>query len=68
MNEKQQIHASSAKNKERDSFTFANINFLGKCNVDCYFCLGKDIKDILAQQDQMNTHFSEWKNFEKFFR
>ena len=32
------------KNRNRQVPTFANINLLGKCNADCYFCLGKDIK------------------------
>lgn len=35
------------KNRKRDKYTFANINLLGKCNADCYFCLGKDIPELL---------------------
>jgi molybdenum cofactor biosynthesis enzyme MoaA len=56
------------KNRNREKFTFANINLLGKCNVDCYFCLGKDIKDKLAGKNQLNVHFSEWQNFDKFLQ
>ena len=37
------------KNRNRGKFTFANINLLGKCNADCYFCLGKDIADELRK-------------------
>lgn len=54
------------KNRKRDKFTFANINLLGKCNANCYFCLGKDISDELEGKNQLNVHFSEWKNFDKF--
>ena len=56
----------SDKNRNRDQYTFANINFLGKCNVDCFFCLGKDIEELLCKQNQMNDHFSTWKNIDKF--
>lgn len=54
------------KNRERSLPTFANINLLGKCNVDCYFCLGKDIPELLNKHNQLNIHFLQWKNFEKF--
>jgi len=54
------------KNRERGFPTFANINLLGKCNVDCYFCLGKDIPDLLNKHDQTQVHFNDWKNFEPF--
>lgn len=55
------------KNRNRSSkFDFANINLLGKCNADCFFCLGKDIEKQLSKHNQLNVHFSEWKNFETF--
>jgi len=54
------------KNRNREYPTFANINLLGKCNVDCYFCLGKDISHLLNKHNQLNVHFSKWKNFLKF--
>jgi MoaA/NifB/PqqE/SkfB family radical SAM enzyme len=54
------------KNRERKGYSFANINLLGKCNADCFFCLGKDIPELLSKHNQANTHFSEWKNFDKF--
>jgi len=54
------------KNHNRENFTFANINLLGTCNANCYFCLGKDISKELAGKNQLNVHFTEWKNFSKF--
>jgi molybdenum cofactor biosynthesis enzyme MoaA len=60
------IAINTEKNRNREAFSFANINLLGKCNVDCFFCLGKDIEDLLSKHNQIKTHFSEWKNFEKF--
>lgn len=54
------------KNRNRKDFTFANINLLGSCNANCYFCLGKDIESELKGKNQLNTHFTEWKNFESF--
>lgn len=56
------------KNRNREDYSFANINLLGKCNADCYFCLGKDIKEELEGKNQLATHFSEWKNFEQFLK
>ncbi|KLU61774.1 cyclic pyranopterin monophosphate synthase [Peptococcaceae bacterium CEB3] len=54
------------KQRNREDYSFANINLLGKCNVDCYFCLGKDIESLLSKHDQISTHFSQWENFEDF--
>ena len=54
------------KNRNREAASFANINLLGRCNVDCFFCLGKDIEAELSAHNQLGTHFSEWKNFDKF--
>jgi len=54
------------KNRQREKYSFANINLLGKCNADCYFCLGKDIKNHLEKENQLTIHFSKWKNFQKF--
>lgn len=56
------------KNLNREAPVFANINLLGKCNVDCYFCLGKDINDEFKKHNQVNIHFSEWKNFDEFLQ
>jgi molybdenum cofactor biosynthesis enzyme MoaA len=54
------------KNREREKYTFANINLLGKCNANCYFCLGKDIDELLTLHNQIDTHFLEWENFDAF--
>lgn len=56
----------SFKNRNRDKYTFANINLLGKCNIDCYFCLGKDIPESIDILNHLNTHFLEWQNFAVF--
>lgn len=59
-------YINTEKNRNRDSYSFANINLLGKCNVDCFFCLGKDIKEELKPHNQCKVHFSKWQNFDKF--
>lgn len=55
-----------SKNRNREAPSFANINLLGRCNVNCFFCLGKDIEKELAPHNQLSTHFTEWKNFPQF--
>ena len=57
---------NNSKNRDRDDYSFANINLLGKCNVACFFCLGKEIERELSCHNQLTTHFNEWKNFPKF--
>lgn len=57
---------NNVKNRNRDSYSFANINLLGPCNVDCFFCLGKDIENLLCNHNHIKTHFSEWENFGEF--
>lgn len=59
-------NAEFKKNWNRKAPVFANINLLGKCNVDCYFCLGKDIDGAFSQQNQLNVPFQDWANFEEF--
>lgn len=56
------------KNRNRANPSFANINLLGKCNVDCYFCLGKDLDDVFGKFNHTKIHFSEWKNFEQYIQ
>jgi MoaA/NifB/PqqE/SkfB family radical SAM enzyme len=56
------------KNRNRNPYTFANINLLGSCNADCYFCLGKDIAEKIDCENQANIHFAEWKNFNEFVK
>ena len=55
-----------SKNRIREDYGFANINLLGRCNADCYFCLGKDIKNELMGKNQLSTHYLDWKNFDYF--
>lgn len=50
---------NNKKNRERENFTFANINLLGPCNMDCYFCLGKDLP-TLAEYNHLNVHYTDW--------
>ena len=57
-----------SKQRNRDKYTFANINLMGPCNANCYFCLGKDIENIVCGENQLNIHFSQWRNFEKFLQ
>jgi molybdenum cofactor biosynthesis enzyme MoaA len=54
------------KNRNREAPAFANINLLGKCNAQCFFCLGKDISEYIDVQDQTRTHFLDWPNFHTF--
>lgn len=57
------VKCLAEKNRKRDKYSFANINLFGKCNVDCFFCLGKDLEELFSLHDQVNVPFSEWKNF-----
>lgn len=59
-------HHEFDKLRERELPVFANINLLGKCNVDCYFCLGKDIDGVFNQFDQTKTPVSELINLDDF--
>ena len=53
------------KRRDRSPYSFANINLLGKCNVDCFFCLGKDLSEQFGKFNHSSTHFSLWPNFDK---
>lgn len=57
---------NTKKNRNRDAYTFANINLLGRCNADCFFCLGKDIEHLLCPHNQMEDHWGKWKCFDLF--
>lgn len=54
------------KNYNRAVPTFANINLFGRCNIDCYFCLGKDLPQYFNLYNYNTTHFNYWKNFDRF--
>lgn len=62
------IHLGSLAKKQRvrSAYSFANINLLGKCNVDCYFCLGKDLELEFEQYQDTQTHFLKFPNFQNF--
>lgn len=62
------LHPQFEKLREREAPSFANLNLLGPCNVDCYFCLGKDINEVWKQQNQTKVHFSEWENLDEFLQ
>ena len=51
------------KNRQRSKPTFLNINLLGACNADCYFCLGRDLAKEYFHNNQLNVPFENWKTF-----
>jgi molybdenum cofactor biosynthesis enzyme MoaA len=57
---------NTAKNRDRDQFSFANINLLDKCNAQCFFCLGKDIPEYIDKFRSNHTPYWEWPRFFKF--
>lgn len=57
---------NTAKNRQRDPYSFANINLLGHCNAHCFFCLGLDIEAELRGQDQLAQHYRRWARFDDF--
>jgi molybdenum cofactor biosynthesis enzyme MoaA len=58
-------HPEFRKNWKREAPVFANINLLGACNVDCFFCLGKDI-DGAWKGASLKEHFAHWPRFQEF--
>jgi molybdenum cofactor biosynthesis enzyme MoaA len=64
----QEQEKGAPKNYDRSSYSFTNINLLGPCNLDCFFCLGKDVTADLEGQNQLNSHFSEWINFQTYLK
>lgn len=67
-----QLHSSTRKYaefdklRERESPTFANINLLGPCNVDCYFCLGKDIDSVWGSMNHLKVKPDDMPNLDTF--
>jgi len=53
------------KNRDRKSPTFANINLIGPCNFNCYFCIGKDV-NLSANYNYIKTNFKYWGSFCKY--
>lgn len=50
----------------RSKYSFANINLLGACNLNCFFCIGKDLYNEFVGQNCLNEHFLNWPNFEEY--
>jgi sulfatase maturation enzyme AslB (radical SAM superfamily) len=57
---------NTAKNRNREPYSFANINLLGKCNVDCFFCLGKDLTEELKPHNQLKLKVPALPNLREF--
>lgn len=62
------MNVSFEKNRDREKYSFANINLLGVCNAKCFFCLGRDIPHLLSKHNQTNIHFLNWQNFSRFIK
>lgn len=46
---------------------YGEILFLGPCNLSCYYCLSKEMSKLKQdKENNMNTHFSNWKDFDKY--
>lgn len=60
------LGALAKKNRLRSPYSFANINLLGRCNVDCYFCLGKDLDTEYSRHRNLGEHFSNWQRWNDF--
>lgn len=54
--------------KTRSPYTFANINFIGKCNQSCFYCLGNELAEEVEGVDNMSTHFSEFLHLPYFLK
>lgn len=43
---------------------YGEILILGKCNLNCYYCLQNELKTNV--ENSLNTHYLEWVNFQKW--
>lgn len=50
----------------RSPYTFANINFLGNCNLSCFYCLGNELAKEVEGIDNMSTPFGEFPYLGRF--
>jgi molybdenum cofactor biosynthesis enzyme MoaA len=62
------MNLETQKNRDRSPYSFANINLLGPCNVDCYFCLGKDLAEQFGKHNQIGVYFREWCHFDNLIQ
>jgi MoaA/NifB/PqqE/SkfB family radical SAM enzyme len=49
----------------RSAVSFANINLLGPCNLDCRWCLGKELPE-LEGISCLSAPFREWPRFDEY--
>ena len=63
LGDKMILPESNHKNRDRDEPIFANINFMGPCNANCYYCLGKDIEKEVCMHNHLDLHFKNWERF-----
>jgi molybdenum cofactor biosynthesis enzyme MoaA len=59
-------NVTKLKNRKRNRYTFANINFLGECNLNCFFCLGKDLEKEFSKYKTMETYYINFPNLSNF--
>lgn len=52
------------KNREKGTPRFANINFVGRCNAHCFFCIGNEANDKI--NCFFDKHFKDFENLEDF--
>lgn len=51
----------------KDLNKYGEILFLGPCNYKCYYCLQNEMDKLRQEKEnQLNTHYSTWKNFDEF--
>lgn len=46
---------------------YGEILFVGPCNFKCFYCLGHEMHES-TKYNTLNTHFSEWINFESWLK
>ncbi len=65
--------ANESEVRKKEAPSFADINMMGKCNLNCFFCVGKELEKVAQKKGKninldfnMSKHFSQWPNFERF--
>ena len=54
------------KNRNKSKPTFANINFIGKCNAKCYFCVGNEAMHV--NNNYFCLKWQMFSNLDKFLK
>lgn len=52
------------KNRKKKEIRFANINFVGRCNARCFFCIGEEADK--KTKGMFDLHFSHFPNLDAF--